>query len=200
LGTRLVQVFKFIFFLVLIPLIVALTTGFIHELAELTRGQYQYFIWGMLSYLILHIFIYEPEPIYQYGKTLVADLFQFLSPLVKLAPVVLPIYSIVFLVLFYFTSFFFKNINLAHYYLFLISFTFSMHMIFIARELRAQDQTAFKPDYFFSITLVYVINVVIIALMLNLIFPTFSFIEFFRDVSQISRSIYYTIFHQLFVP
>ncbi|MDP8264712.1 MAG: hypothetical protein P9M12_04445 [Candidatus Aceula lacicola] len=199
-GTKLVQAVKFLLFLVLIPLIVGMTVAFVRQVAGLTEGQYLYFVWGMASYLILHFFVYEPEPVYRYGKSLVADVFRFLDPLVEVAPLVLPIYSIVFLILFYFTSFFFKEIDLSHYYLFLISFTFAMHMIFTARDLRAQDQMAFKPNYFFSIALVYVINVVIIALMLNLIFPTFSFVEFFKKTSQISSSMYGTTFKQLFVP
>lgn len=177
-----------------------MTVAFIRQIAGLTEGQYLYFIWGMVAYLIFHFFIYEPGPVYQYGKRLVADVFRFLTPLVEVAPLVLPIYSIVFLVLFYFTSFFFKELDLSHYYLFLISFTFAMHMIFTARDLRSQDQVAFKPDYFFSIVLVYTISVVIIALMLNLIFPTFSFVEFFKKTSQVSSSIYTSAFNQLFVP
>ena len=199
-GAKLIQTVKFLFFLVLIPLIVGMTVAFIRQIAGLTEDQYLYFVWGMVGYLIVHFFVYEPEPVYRYGKSLVADVFRFLAPLVEIAPLLLPIYSIVFLILFYFTSFFFKEIDLSQYYLFLISFTFTMHMIFTARDLRAQDQTAFKPDYFFSIALVYVINVIIIALMLNLIFPTFSFVEFFRKTSQISSSMYSTTFSQLFVP
>jgi hypothetical protein len=162
--------------------------------------QANWFLAGIFVYLILHLFIVEPIGFYQYGKGLVADIFKFFQPLFVIAPLVLPIYSILCLVVFYFVSFFAKKIDVSVYFLFFTSFTLMMHMVFTARDLRQQDPEALKSTYLFSMTLIYFICLILLAFMLSLSLERFSFIDFLKTASSISEGVYRVIFNQLFVP
>jgi len=177
-----------------------MTTGFVNELFLLDPIQTNCFLWGIIGYLVFYLFVAEPYGIYQYGKTIIGDIFKFFAPLVIIAPLVLPIYSILLLILFYFSSYFIKNIDLSVYFLFFASFTFTMHMIFTARDLRQQDSETLKSQYFFSIALIYILSVVSVALMLNLCLSRFSFVNFIKTTFYLSGDIYRAIFNQLFVP
>jgi len=189
-----------VFFVIAIPLIFSVVTGFINELLLLDPAQSNCFFWGMISYLIFHLFVAEPLAIFQYGKGLVADIFKFFQPLVIVAPLILPIFSVLFLILLYFAPFVVKGIDLSLYFLFFASFTFAMHLALTAKELRDQDAQTLKSDYFFSMTLVFFVSILAMAGMLDLCLSRFSFIEFLKTTAVISGDIYQAIFNQLFVP
>lgn len=199
-AQKILSVLKFILFLCLIPLGIGLTQGFSKQLFLLVPAQTNCFLAGIASYLVLHLFIAEPMGIYQYGKGLVGDIFKFVQPLFVVAPLVIPIYSILFLVAFYFVSFFVKNFDLSVYFLFFTSLTFAMHMVFTARDLHTQDSEILKSTYFFLITIIYFICLITLALMMSLSLERFSFIEFLKTTSSVAEGIYRAIFNQLFVP
>jgi len=197
---KLLSGLKFLLFLLLLPLIFAATTGFMNELFLLDPIQSNCFLWGIIGYLLFHLFIAEPYGLYQYGKGLVGDIFKFFAPLVIVAPLILPIFSILLLVLLYFSSYVIKEIDLSVYFIFFASFTFAMHMIFTARDLRQQDSETLKSQYFFSIALIYLVSLVAVALMMYLCLPRFSFINFMKTTFYVSEGIYKAVFNQLFVP
>ena len=116
------------------------------------------------------------------------------------APLILPIFSILLLVLLYIAAYVVKDIDLSVYFIFFASFTFAMHMIFTARDLHQQDSETLKSQYFFSIALIYLLSLVAIALMLNLSLARFSFVNFIKITFYASGGIYTAIFTQLFVP
>lgn len=196
----LVSFLKFFLFVLAIPLIFAVVTGFINEILLLDPAQSNSFFWGVISYLIFHVFVTEPVAIFQYGKGLVGDIFKFFQPLVIVAPLILPIFSVLFLILLYFAPFIIKTVDLSLYFLFFASFTFAMHLTLTAKELREQDAQTLKSDYFFSMTLVFFVSVLALAGMLDLCLNRFSFIEFLKTTFAISSDIYQAIFKQLFVP
>ena len=195
-----IEFLKFIFFLLFLPLIVNGTIAFIDQLDTLPQNLRHVFLQGILIYLIFYLFIYEFEPVYQYGQNLVMGIFRFFAPLVRVAPFVLPIFSILFLILFYFSSVFLKSEIIRGTFMFLVSLTLTMHMVFTSKSLRGQDSNAVKPNYLFAFSLIYVVNIFILSLMLDLIFPEFSFYAIFKFATQRTGQIYGTIFRQLFVP
>ena len=129
-----------------------------------------------------------------------ANIFKFFAPLVVVAPLVLPIFSILLLILLYFAPYVFKGIDLSVYFLFFASFAFAMHMVFTARDLRQQDTETLKSRYFFSMALVFLASLFMMALMLYLSLSRFSFVNVVQATFSISEKIYRVIFHQLFVP
>jgi hypothetical protein len=197
---KIVGVIKFLLFLLLIPLISGMTAAFLQAIAGLSLAQSRAVSLGLFVYLIMHFFLWELEGVYQYGKRLVGDIFRFFDPLVAVAPLVLPIYTLLLIIIFYFVQFFYKNQDVSTCFLFFISFTFTMHMIFTARDLRSQDDSPIKPNYLFSMAFVYFVNLALIALLLHVTFDHFSFVTFFQKTSHISGEMYRAAYHQLFIP
>ncbi|MDP8265854.1 MAG: hypothetical protein P9M07_02775 [Candidatus Aceula meridiana] len=199
--SRIIGAIKFLLFLALVPLVAGMTVAFTSQIKSLEGDGYpRYFALGILVYLITHFFVYELEVVYNYGKQLVSDMFRFFEPLVTMAPLVLPIYTIILLVVYYFLKFAHIKHEIGPYFLFLTSFTFLMHLVFTARDLRASDENPVKPNYLFSMAFVYFVNIALIALLLHSTYAGFSFVEFFQKTSQVSAHIYRTSFNQLFVP
>ncbi len=200
-GTNAVAGFiKFILFVLLLPVLAATVLGFNNELSKMPQDFYATFLKGIFIYLLIHLFVVEPEPVYEYGHKIMQSIFKFVEPLVEVAPFFLPIYSLLLLVLFYFTNLFVKNDFLPYVFVFLISFTLTMHMVFTARRLREEDNNAAKASYLFFMSLIVIVNVFILAMMFNLIFQDFSFPDFFKFATEKSAAVYTRIFRQLFVP
>ena len=199
-DNKIAAIFKFVLFILLLPVVVGTTVGFVDELSQLPNDLAEVFYRGILFYLLMHIFIVEPKGVFQYGQNVVSSIFKFFAPLVKIAPFVLPIYSFLFLILFYFSSLFFDSRELAGMFMLLVSFTLTMHVVFAAQMLRESDSNAAKPNYFFSISLIYVLNAFLLALMFDLILTDFSFSKFFETLCSIAGGVYSAVFRQLFVP
>lgn len=191
-------ILKVVFFILLLPVVVSSTKAFIDGLNGLPSDLTEFFIRGILIYLIFHVFIYEPQPVYQYGQNIVSAIFKFFAPLVKVAPFFFPIYSLLSLILFYFGTLIFKSAAVGHWLMFFVSFTLTMHMVFTAKSLRDKDSNAVKPNYFFAMSVIYVVNIFIMALMLDLILKEFSFPTFFNATTQTTGGFYTAIFRQLF--
>ena len=198
-GSKITNVLKFLFFVLLLPFVITSTQAFGTQLGELPGRLTEYFMNGILAYLLVHIFIYEPQPIYQYGQNLVSSVFKFFSPFVRIAPFVLPIFSFIFLILFYLASLIFKSQEIQNVLMFFVSFTLAMHMVFTAKAMRDRDTNAAKPNYFFAVSLIYSVNIFMLALAFHLILKDFSFPDFFQSATQETERIYKTVFNQLFV-
>ena len=199
-GNKIFEILKFVFFILLLPVVVASTIGFVQGLGALSKETIEFLLYGIVVYLFIHVFIYEPQPVYQYGQNLVTVIFRFFSPLVKVASFLFPIYTILLLIISYFVGLIFKSKDLGNYFMFTISATFTMHMVFTAKILRDKDSNIIKPNYFFAISLIYVINIFILAMMFNLILGEFSFIKFFSTATTLAGNVYRAVFKQLFVP
>lgn len=197
---KIINILKFVCFILLLPVVITGTMAFIKGLDGLLYELTSFFVRGILIYLIIHVFLYEPKPVYQYGQNIMSAIFGFFAPLVKVAPFVLPIYSMIFLILFYLASLIFKSADIGHYFMFLVSFTLTMHMVFTAGALREKDKNVVKPDYLFAMSLIYVIDMSIMALMLGLILTDFSFPQFFSETTRMTGNVYHAVFFQLFVP
>ncbi|HOW36566.1 MAG TPA: hypothetical protein PL155_09185 [Candidatus Omnitrophota bacterium] len=197
---KIINILKFVCFILLLPVVVTGTMAFIKGLEGLPYELTAFFVQGILIYLIIHVFLYEPKPVYQYGQNIMSAIFGFFAPLVKVAPFVLPIYSMIFLILFYLASLIFKSADIGHYFMFLVSFTLTMHMVFTAKALRDKDTNVIKPNYLFAMSLIYVVDISIMALMLGLILADFSFPQFFSETTRMTGSVYHAVFFQLFVP
>ena len=193
------NILKFIIFVVIIPVIVATVVSFSRQLHFLPGKHMAVFNWGIVVFLIIHLLVAEWRGAYRYGQKMVSDIFRFFSPLVNVAPYLLPIYSILALIALYFLHFFRNSPPwLDRALLFAVSFTFTMHLVFTARDLREKDNNVVKPNYFFSLALIYLINIFILALLLDLVSEKFSFLDFFNEVSQITGQTYRAMWRQLF--
>lgn len=213
-------IIKFIIGVVALPLAYGVTLAFYKNavlISELAK-RLDYFIWGIVIYVILHLLFYKPTYFYVLGHEAVhagmawifggkiksfkvsedggavkTDKSNFI---IELAPYFIPIYAIIITVV-YFVIASSYAINGA-LFVFLIGFALAFHIISTIEIMKIRQPDIVKSGYFFSIIMVYVINIIVIALIFSLIFPGFSVKKFFLDVWSSSRYIYTAAVRQLF--
>ncbi|MDP3729951.1 MAG: hypothetical protein Q8R14_00295 [Candidatus Omnitrophota bacterium] len=211
---------KLIIGILALPLTYGVTAAFydnfilIKELAESLR----FFVWGIASYVILHLLFYKPTYLYVLGHESVhaglawvfggkiksfkvsedggsvgTDKSNFV---IELGPYFIPIYAIIITVI-YFVVASSYNINGA-LFVFLIGFTLAMHMVSTIEVMKIRQPDIVKSGYLFSIVTVYMLNIVVISFIFSLIFQAFSMHKFFIDLWIQSKYIYIAVYRQLF--
>lgn len=210
----------FIIGILTIPFAVGVTLAFydnfimIKELAN----SLNFFIWGILTYAILHILFYKPTYLYVLGHEAVHASLAWLfggkiksfkvqeeggkvstdksNIVIELGPYFIPIYAIIITVV-YFVIASSYNIN-SSTFVYLIGFALAFHIISTVEMLKIKQPDIAKSGYFFSIAFVYVLNIVVISFIFSLIFPTFSIKKFFINFWDVSKIIYVAVVKQLF--
>jgi len=196
---RIFGLIKFIIGVCLLPFVYSVSVAFLNEFNAIDKTSKNYFWAGVVGFVILYLFIWEPVIIYKKGHRLLEIVFQFFKPLVRVAPYLLPIYSIVIFVGYLLFSFMFKTKESFDYFIFLFSFSIAFHLIFGAKSIRAKQGDFMKANYIFGFSFVYIIDVLLLSFCLNIIFREFSFVNFFNNSCQTGSNIFYTIFKQLFM-
>lgn len=193
----LVIVLKSILFLILMPAAIALTQGFITQMSAVPEILSSYFIWGIFSFLIIHLFFVRMSNIYKYGKSLVAQLFQFSPPISQWAQHLVSIYTIVILVVLYLMELILRNGEYGRYFVFFAGFSLTLHFVFASQELREQDTNVVKPNYFFSMLLMFSVNIIILGGLFDLCLDSYSFQEFAGESIEQGRILYIQLGDQL---
>lgn len=197
LSNKAFSVIKFLLGILMLPFVYSSTVAFLKEFMAIDALLRRYFWIGVVSFVITHLFILEPVKVYQKGQKLLEIIFQFFAPLVKVAPYVMPVYSIIIACLYLLLALFMKSSELVQYFMVSFGFTMAFHLAFSAKTLRAK-QDFFKASYIFGFSFVYMLNIAIMSLFFNLIFEKFSFVNFFNNGFQIASAIFSAIFRQLF--
>jgi hypothetical protein len=122
----------------------------------------------------------------------------FFSPLLKVAPFVLPVYSILAFCAWGVYSLFNKSEEAGRIFVFLIGFTAMLHLVFGSRSLRTRKGDFLKANYLFSGSFIYIITLIILALGLSLFFPSFSFVSFCTSSFREAQHIFTSFINQLF--
>jgi hypothetical protein len=198
-SRRAFGIIKFILGICLLPFVYSVSAAFLNEFSEVEKTLQNYFWSGVISFIILYLFIYEPVVIYNRGQRLLEIVFTFFKPLVKVAPYVLPIYSIVIFIGYLFLSTLFKTKEPLYYFIFLFSFSLTLHLIFGAKSIRSKQGDFLKANYIFGFPFVYIIDMLLLSFCLNLILREFSFVNFFNNSFQIGSNIFYAVSKQLFL-
>lgn len=198
LGQKLFGVTKFLLGLLLLPFVYTVTAAFVNELSLVDYAGQVSFWSGVLSLIIIHHFVWEPAIIYRGGYKIVEFLFRFFKPLVRVAPYLLPVYTLILFMVYPLVAIFWKG--LTGYVVFLSGFTLTLHLIFSAKTMRAKKGDFLKGNYIFGFSFIYMINIFLLALMFNFIFEKFSFVNFCNYSCQVASDIISRIFTQLFIP
>ena len=198
-SQRALTVLKFFIAILCLPWIYSFTIAFINQ-AKLIKGRaLDSFIWGILSFVITYHFLYTPSAIYKKEQKITEATFRFISPLVKFAPIVLPIYSIGLFLFYYLISLVFTSGYILILFMFLIGFSFIFHLVFTAKILRSRKDDFLMINYLFTFGFIYIINVAILALIFSILFEPFSWFSFLKATFEISRNVFISIFTQLFL-
>jgi hypothetical protein len=198
-SDRAFGIIKFVLGICLLPFVYSVSVSFLHELALVDRISQGYFWAGIITFLIVHLFVFEPEVIYRNGHRLLEIIFSFFAPLVKVAPFVLPVYAIVIFILYLLLSLIFQSKGFFYFFLFIFSFSLSLHLVFSAKSVRSRQNDFLKANYIFGFSFIYLVNLILLSLCLGLVFKEFSFVNFFNNSFLSGENIFYAVFKQLFL-
>lgn len=199
LPSRLFAILKFLFGILLLPFVYAVSISFVNELNAVESVIRQHLWAGVATFLMVYLFIWEPARIYGQGQQLLELVFQFFRPLVKVAPYLLPTYTIILLIIYGILSFILKSAKLVNFFVFACGFTAALHLVFSAKTLRSKQEDFLKGNYIFGFSFIYIVNLSLFAFCLNLILKTFSFVNFANNFFKISSDMIYAVFKQLFM-
>jgi len=197
-GGKAFGVIKFILGICLLPFVYSASFAFLNEFGVIKKPLADYFWTGVISQIMIYLFIWEPAVVYKKGHKLLEVVFNFFKPLVRVAPYLLPIYTIVVFLLYEALSFAIASAWLLEYTLFLLGFSLSLHLVFSAKTIRGRKGDFLKGNYIFGFSFVYILNVGLLALFLSLIFTKFSFVNFCNNSLQSAKGIFEAVFRQLF--
>ena len=176
--TGIVSVVKFLIGLFLVPVVAAVTFSFREELSGIGSA-YDFFVWGILAYVIFHLFIFVPQTLYQSGQRVFADIFGFFPRLASVMPIVVPLLPVMTLFLLYICASSLKVPGVERYFMFFAGFVLAVHVVLTARDLYEEDMARLKGRYLLTMCLVYITNILIVAFLIDLNFSEFSFLKFF---------------------
>jgi hypothetical protein len=198
LSARAFAVVKFVLGLCLLPFVYS-SVAFLNEFSAVEKPVRNSFWGGVVSLLVLFLFIWEPAIIYVKGQRLLEAIFCFFKPLVKVAPFLLPVYTIILFIAYGLSFAIFKSAAPLKHIVFLAGFTMALHLIFGARSIRSKQGDFLKANYIFGFALIYIINISLLAFCLSLVFREFSFVNFADRSYQIAGGVFYAVFRQLFL-
>jgi hypothetical protein len=198
-SNKVLDIIKLILGICLLPFVYSSTVSFLNQL-NLINGSLQNYFWtGAITLLAVYLFIWEPAVVYEKGHRLLEIVFNFFQPLVKVAPYLLPIYSIVIFLVYLILAVFIKEEWLINYTMFFFGLSIALHLVFSSKSLRAKKGDLLKSNYIFGFSFVYIINLGLLALLLNVILKDFSFVNYSNNEYLIAKDIFSAIFSQLFI-
>lgn len=199
LSSKLFGVIKVLLAVLILPFVYSSIVAFLNEFSQIDKGLQQMFCDGMIVFLAIYLFIWEPAAIYNKGHKLLEIMFSFVKPLVNVAPFLLPIYTILIFIIYGLLSLGIKSGSLIEYTLFAIGFSTILHLVFAAKTIRSKKGDFLKANYIFGFSFIFILNVMLLAFGFSFILAKFSFVDFCSVSFDISRNIFYTVFKQLFL-
>ena len=218
-----IRIFKVLIGILLLPVIAATSYAFSGQLSQIQQlqGLAGYFLKGVVFYLIMHLIFYKPNYLYVFGHELahaLATLFcggrvgsfsvssrggkvstSKSNFFIALFPYFFPTYTLFFWLVFFLVSLFRDISAVVPYFLFLVGFSLTMHLVMTIDSLKIKQTDIFKTGYLFSVSLIYVLNILLVSLILSLVFEGFSFPGFFLATLNRAGDIYYSIYAYLFL-
>ncbi|MBL8012873.1 MAG: hypothetical protein JNN05_03410 [Candidatus Omnitrophica bacterium] len=189
---------KFVVFIAIIPFIAAVTISFQREVYELKYAYHHSFYFGVITYVLLNLFLTDLNWLYKFGQSVSVEFFRFWDPLSKVIPYVLPIYTLVLIGAYYITTQILGQFVNSPFWFFMIGLTFAMHIIMAARELYESDRALFKPNYLFEMTLVYIVNILLMVQLLNATALHFSLFAFVQTAVDLTQNFYRVMYLRFF--
>lgn len=198
-SAKLFGLIKLILAILLLPFVYSVTVAFLKEFALVDQLSRDTFWLGVAVFLIVYLFVWEPVIIYNKGHQLLEFVFSFFKPLVKVAPYLLPIYTIVLAIALGIAMQINKSPDLMAWAIFLFGFTIALHLVFSAKTLRGKQGDFLRSNYIFGFSFVYILNVSLVAFIFNCVFAKYSFVTFAEQSYRIASGIFSAVFKQLFL-
>ncbi|MBN2097785.1 MAG: M50 family metallopeptidase [Candidatus Omnitrophica bacterium] len=218
-----IRILKVLIGILLLPVAVATSLSFGAELGEVQNfgGAAGYFLKGVFIYLIMHLALYKPNYFYVLSHELAHALATFICGgrvssfrvssrgggvlttksnfFIALFPYFFPTYTLFFWLVYFLSSLFRDVSAYTPHFLFLVGFSLTLHLVMTIQSLKVKQSDILKTGYLFSVSLIYVLNMLLVSLILSAVFKDFSFAVFFRSAVERSGSIYYSIYQYWFL-
>ena len=195
---RVFSVLKFVLALLLVPVVIGVTAAFLDGLRATDGRIAAAFGWGTVAYLILHIFFVAPAQVFDAGKKMSEGAVGFVFPLVKVAGFCIPIFTLCAFGLYALVAAAWKKSDTLPFFVFVASFTFTMHMVFSANALKNKKPGWLKENYLLAISIIYIVSMIIICLAFSFLVADFDLAGFFRHSGHVAGAIYSVSWRQLF--
>ena len=214
---------RFILGILLLPFTLGVSIALYQQLGVVRslNNHQLFFLYGVGTYIVIHLVFYRPVFPYVFAHELIHALSTWISggkvksfkatpkggevkttktnSFISLSPYCFPIYTIFLAAVYSISSLFFEVECYVLIFIFLVGFTLIFHLVITIDFLKTKQPDLIKTGYILSLTLIYMANVFILALVLSLIFPDISFINFIQSSVQKTNSIYSAIFRQFFL-
>jgi len=178
---------KLIIAVIAVPLAFGVSLAFYSNIILIKElaGSLKYFLWGIGSYVILHLLFYKPTYLYVLGHEAVHAGITWIfggkiksfkvsgeggsvstdktNVIVELSPYFVPIYAIIISIIYFVIASSYR-IN-GSIFIFLIGFALAFHMVSTIEVMKIRQPDIVKSGYFFSIVMVYVLNMAVISLI-----------------------------------
>jgi hypothetical protein len=196
-GEGLINIFKFVIFVLLLPVVIATAQAFAGYFQTLPSQLQEFLLWGCEAFLITFIFVHPFRGMYDFGQKIIESLFKFVSPLQIYAASLFPFYTLLILLALFICDRFLDLSAYKPYFYFFIGFTYTMHVILMAAQLQEQEKSLIKPTYFLMGSLILILNLILAVLFLNGLVAKFTFPDFFQAALNNAWNIYVDIFHKI---
>jgi len=219
----LTKLLRIIISILFVPACVAFTLSFYDNLSFIkiiSESQF-IFILGMLSYSIMHLLLFKLNFLYVVGHEAMHAISTLFSGgkvtgmkvsdkegsvktttpnfFVVLAPYLVPIYTVLLAILYFLLSFFTDVARFSGHFIFFAGFTLMFHLSYTAESIREKQSDLIKTGYLFSLSLIYIANLIIVFAILGFLFKEASFVSFISGSCQKTKDFYYYLWKQLFL-
>ncbi len=190
------SVIKFILAVLMVPVVIGLTAAFLKELEGMGR-LFDWFQAGVLVYTVCHLFVWTPRKLYDLGQHVLTEIFNFSAELIDVLPKIVPFGTVLLLLLLYILKAFVTMTQLEPFIVAGVGFSFALHVIMTAQLLGEDGDDLLRGHYFWIMVLSYSVSLLIVAGLVALNFPHFSFPSFFQDSLDRVQKLYHLCWTRL---
>ena len=216
------KIIKSIIAILALPLVIGFSKMFYSQIAGLSfvGAKFNLLLWGFVSYVLMHVLFYKPVYIYTWGHEVMHVIATWLCGghvtvfniskyggnvgtsktnfFIELSPYFVPIYTLLLIFLMPVVRYKLARPEFLAAYIFLLGFTLGMHLIMTAEVIKMKQPDIHKSGYAFSLTLIYIVNLMVIVLVLGILIKDLSFKNYFMKSINYAVDIYMRILNQLF--
>jgi len=217
------RIVKVLVGILLLPIVISASVVFAEALGNIQhiQGFSGYFLKGVIFYLVMHLVLFKPSYFYVLGHEAAHALAALICGgrvssfrvsgkgggvlttksnfFIALFPYFFPTYTIFFWLVYFLVSLFRDISGFAGQFLFLIGFSLAFHLVMTIDSLKIKQSDILKTGYLFSVSLIYVLNILLVSLILSVVFKEFSFSAFFQTLIDQTGRNYYAIYAYLFI-
>lgn len=218
-----IRILKVLIGVLLLPVAFVQTQVFAQQLSRIqhVEGLAGYFLGGVVAYLIMHLVLYKPDYFYVLGHETAHALAALLcrggvssfqvstrggsvattksNSFIALFPYFFPTYTILVWLAYFLVSLFRDTSSLAPWFLFLIGFSLTLHLVLTIDALKTKQSDVLKTGYLFSVSVIYILNLFLVTLILSAVFRSFSLADFFHASLERAGEVYSVLYEHWFL-